>query len=65
MEFPSDLLQKVQYDYVGKMYRDGVFTFPSLDEETIKIIIEGFLAWAEENKHIENNKLDLDFIEMD
>jgi len=60
MPLQSDLIQKVQNDYIGTKYRDGLFAFPSLDEETIEVVIKAFITWATNNKHVVDGKLNLD-----
>lgn len=60
MKLPSDLLQKAQNDYVGKKYREGLYTFQSLDEETIVTIINSFFEWAHEKGHINDHEKTMD-----
>lgn len=62
MNFPSNLVQKIQYDYVDSKYKEGLNIFPSLDNSTIECIIHSFLSWAELNDFIKDEKLDLSFL---
>lgn len=62
MKLPNKLLQKIQADYVDSKYREGLFTFNSLPEETIVIVIESFIDWAKEAKLTDNDLLDLSLI---
>jgi hypothetical protein len=62
MKIPTDLIQKVQYEYVSAKYKDGVFTFPSLDGEVIAVAIKSFLQWAEDKGKIHDDQLDLSFM---
>jgi len=55
MALPNDLLQKIQNDYVGVRYKDGMYTFPSLDEQTIALVVQSFLDWAESKGMIKDN----------
>lgn len=59
MKLPSDLLQKAQNDYVGKKYKEGMHTFPSLDEETIATVVQSFMEWAESRGLIEDGVFDV------
>ena len=59
MKLPNDLLQKAQNNYVGDKYREGMYTFPSLDEQTIATVVQSFLEWAEERGLIKDGSLDV------
>jgi hypothetical protein len=59
MILPTDLIQKIQNDYVHNKYKDGVFTFLKLDDDVLKLIITSFLDWAEQKKLIKDQCLDL------
>lgn len=63
MKLPTDLIQKMQSDYVSLKYKDGIFTFINVDEETLSIFIESFLEWAYNKKLInKENRLDVSSI---
>jgi hypothetical protein len=59
MNLPGSLVRKVQYDYADSKYKEGSYIFASIDEESIETIIHSFLAWAETNDFIEDNKLNI------
>ena len=63
MKLPSDLIQKMQGDYVAAKYKDGIPSFINVDEETLGLMISSFLAWAEKNEYINENSL-LDISEI-
>lgn len=48
MSIPPKLLQKAHYNYIDAKYKEGVFSFRSIDDETVEVIIKSFLSWAEE-----------------
>lgn len=59
MKLPTDLIQRMQGDYVASKYRDGVFTFLNIDEATINQLLSSMVFWAEEKGLIEENKMDI------
>lgn len=62
LKIPNSLLQNIQNDYIASKYKDGVFTLQNIDTDTIEIVIQSLLSWAEEKNHIKNNSLDVSFI---
>ncbi len=58
-KLPNSLMQKIQGNYVAANFEDGVFTFSSISTDTMSIVIESLLSWAEENNLIKDNKLDV------
>lgn len=59
IKLSNNLVQRIQNDYIAANFNDGVFTFNSISTETMESIIYSMLAWAEENKLIKDNKLDV------
>jgi len=55
MKLPTDLIQKMQGDYVSLKYKDGMFAFSNIDEETLGVFIRSFLDWAKAKKLIDSD----------
>ncbi len=58
IKLPNSLIQKIQGDYIASNFKDGVFTFHSLDNETIETVVKGLLSWAEENSLMDGSLFD-------
>ena len=59
MKLPQDLLYKIHGDYTAFNYKDGVFVFKSLNDNSIEIVLKGFLDWATEKGLVKDNKIDI------
>jgi hypothetical protein len=59
MLFPIELIQKIQYDYIGNKWRDGIYVFQGMEDDTINIILKSFIDWAKNQGAIKNDTLDL------
>ena len=60
MKLPTDLIHKLQSDYIAAKYRDGTPSFINVDDETLSLIVESFIKWAEIKELVdENNMMDI------
>ena len=59
MQIPVDLVHKMQGDYVASKYKDGVYTFLGLDEQTILVLVKSFIEWADSKKLVKDEKIDI------
>lgn len=59
MILPGSLLQKVQYDYVSKKYRNGEYVVQSLGVDLITSVLQSFFEWAETESLIVDSKVDI------
>jgi hypothetical protein len=55
MKLPIELVHKIQYDFAAAKYKSGSPVFNSIDEFTIKVVLESLYDWA----HDEDGKVDL------
>jgi hypothetical protein len=53
----------MQSEYIAMRYKDGVFTFQSMDTDTLTCLINGFIKWAKENGLEDNGKIDITSID--
>ena len=63
-EFPTNLISKIQFDFISSKYKDSLFAFETLDSETIKTILSSFLKWMIQKGHLEENIADLSFVKI-
>jgi hypothetical protein len=63
LKLPADLIQKIQHDYVGKYYQEGVFVFPHLENTAVEQIVFSFISWGKEHGLLTEDKLDISFLD--
>jgi len=63
VKLPTDLVHRMQSEYIAMRYKDGVFTFQSMDTDTLTCLINGFIKWAKENGLEDNGKIDITSID--
>ena len=61
INFPKDLIGRVQYAFVGSRYKNGVYVVPTMKEEEIQAMFEAFFEWCFERGLVseELNYLDI------
>lgn len=60
MKIPEELINRLQYSFVGEKYKSGVFVVSTLKEPDIISMLGSFFIWCDENGLVKgDNCLDI------
>lgn len=59
LNIPAALRQRIHAKFVDTNYKQGVFIFKTISDNTIDLVLESFIEWSVENKKVVGGKLDL------
>lgn len=62
INIPAALRQKIHSKFIDTNYKQGVFIFKTISDETINLVMDSLIEWALEHNKVVDGKLDLGFI---